>query len=88
MYYVYVLLSKKDKNFYVGFTDNLRRRITQHKNSEVKSTKSRLPLMLIFYEAYLNKNDALRRERYLKTKKGRTTLRAMLKEYLLQTTLS
>ena len=82
MYYTYVLFSKKDKNFYIGFTSNLRIRINKHKNGKVYSTKNRLPIILIFYEAYLNKFDALRREKYLKTTKGRTTLKSMLREFL------
>jgi len=82
MYYTYVLLSQKDKKFYIGYTKNLRKRYRKHQNGEVFSTKPRLPVKLIFYEAYLNKYDALRRERYLKSTKGRTTIRSMLREYL------
>ena len=82
MYYVYVLLSKKDKKFYIGFTENLKSRVKKHKKGKIFVTKGRLPLNLVFYEAYLNKYDALRREKYLKTKKGKTTLRSMLREYL------
>lgn len=82
MYYVYVLLSKKDKKFYIGFTENLPERLRKHKRGEIFATKGRLPLILIFYETYLDKYDALRREKYLKTNKGKTTLRSMLREYL------
>ena len=78
-YYVYILLSEKDKNFYVGFRNDIKERIKDHQSGKVKSTKSRLPVKLIFHESYLNKYDALRRERYLKTSKGRTTLKSMLK---------
>ena len=81
-YYVYILQSKKDKKFYIGFTKNLKRRKKQHDLGEVLSTKSRRPLRLIFYEAYLNQQDALRREDYFKTSKGKRTLRLMLKEFL------
>jgi len=82
MYYIYILLSFKDNKFYIGFTKNLNQRLKQHKNGEVKSTRNRRPLRLIFYEAYLNKFDALRREKYFKTTKGKTTLRQMLKNFL------
>lgn len=82
MYYTYILLSKKDKKFYIGYTQNLRKRYRKHQKGDVRSTKPRLPMILVFYEAYINKYDALRRERYLKTTKGRTTIRSMLKEYL------
>jgi len=81
-YYVYVLRSLKDNKFYTGFTADLRTRLTEHQEGKTTSTKSRVPFQLIFYEAYRNKYDALRREKYLKTSKGETTLRQMLKEFL------
>jgi putative endonuclease len=82
MFYAYVLLSKKDGKMYIGFSSDLKQRISLHEKGLVGATRSRLPVRLIFYEAYLNKNDALRRERYLKTDKGKNTLSVMLKEYL------
>jgi putative endonuclease len=81
-YYVYVLKSLKDENFYTGYTADLRTRLMEHQKGVVTSTKSRAPFQLIFYEAYRNKYDALRREKYLKTSKGKSTLRQMLKEFL------
>jgi len=81
-YYVYVVMSQKDRHFYVGSTCDLKRRIKQHLAGTVDSTKNRLPTSLVFYEAYLDKFDALRREDYFKTTKGKRTLRNMLKEYL------
>lgn len=83
-YYVYVLRSLKDFKFYIGFTDNIQARLNRHQLGEVPSTRTRTPFELIFFEGYLNKYDALRREKYLKTSKGKTTLRSMLKEYLNQ----
>jgi putative endonuclease len=81
-FYVYVLQSKSKNFIYVGFSHNLKNRFSQHNKGEVTSTKAYAPLSLIFYEAYLNKKDAKRREEYFKTTKGKTTLKAMLKEYL------
>lgn len=81
-YYVYVLKSLQKDFIYVGKTSNLRRRFKEHNDKEELSTKHYAPFNLIFYEAYRNKNDAGRREMYLKTTKGRTTLRYMLKESL------
>lgn len=80
-FYVYILYNK-DKNYiYIGYTENLRQRLNEHNGGYSKSTKSYLPLELIHYEAYKSKNDAKRREKYLKTNKGRTTLMTMLSEY-------
>lgn len=84
-FYVYVLQSMTKDFIYVGFTHNLKNRYSQHNNGEVISTKAYVPFSLIFYEAYLHEKDAKRREEYFKTTKGKTTLRAMLKEYLAST---
>ena len=82
MYYTYVLLSMKDKDFYVGFTKNLKLRFEQHNKELVESTKDRTPFELIYYEACLNQNDATKREKYLKSYHGRMFLKRRLKSYL------
>ncbi|MBI4281750.1 GIY-YIG nuclease family protein [Candidatus Uhrbacteria bacterium] len=81
-YYTYVLLSLKDYKFYIGFSADLVQRVKDHQRGNNTSTAKRLPLVLIFYEAFLSKEDALRREAYFKTNKGKTTLRQMLRSYL------
>ena len=80
MYYVYVLLSLKDNKFYIGYTNDLKRRINEHNLGKNISTKPRLPLKLMYYEAHLSKSDAMRRERYFKTTKGKSVLRMMLRD--------
>jgi len=82
MYYVYVLQSDKDKFWYVGFTNNLKARLKLHNTGKVSSTKNRLPLKLIYYEACLNQNDATHREKYLKTSWGKRYIKNRLKNYL------
>ena len=79
---VYVLLSLKDDNFYVGYTTDLSRRLDEHFQGRNTSTAPRRPFTLVHCEYYLAKTDAERRERYLKTTKGRRTLRLMLTESL------
>jgi putative endonuclease len=80
MFFVYLLLLKNNK-IYTGYTDNLRRRIKEHKDGKVKSTKNLKPLKLIFCEIFLNKKDAQRREKYFKTTKGKKMIKILLKEY-------
>lgn len=82
MYYLYVLKSRIDGMLYIGYTSDLKARFRKHQDGEVKSTKPRRPLELIFYEAFKHKFDAKRRERYFKTTKGKSTLRQMLRESL------
>jgi len=79
--YVYVLRSLKNRGLYIGFTDDLRKRLQEHNRGLNSSTKAYLPWQLIFYEAYRNKEDAKRRESYLKTNQGSRLLKRMLKEY-------
>ncbi|MBS3742230.1 MAG: GIY-YIG nuclease family protein [Candidatus Cloacimonetes bacterium] len=79
MFYTYVLKSQRDKNFYIGFTKDLEKRINEHNKGKVTSTKYRKPLILIYYEACRNKEDALHREKYLKTSYGHRYLKNRLK---------
>ena len=80
-YYTYVLKSQKDGQLYTGSTKNLQKRFEQHQNGEVFSTKSRRPLKLIYYEACINEADARRREKSLKTFRGKMTLQRRLKSF-------
>ena len=82
-YYVYVLQSKNHDFIYVGTTHDLKRRFKEHNTGQNISTNPYAPYRLIHYEAYSNEQDAKRRERYLKTTKGKVTLKQMLKEYFL-----
>lgn len=82
MFYVYLLQSIKDKHFYTGYTNDLQKRVKEHNEGLTNSTKSRRPLKLIYYEAYLNRWDAMKREKYLKTGMGKRDLRNRLKSYL------
>lgn len=77
-FYVYVLFSLKDKSFYIGFSANLILRIQDHFAGKVVSTKDRLPLKLIYYEAFVNKKDAKKRERFLKSGSGHKFLKKQL----------
>ena len=61
MYYTYVLQSETDGNFYSGYTKDLKLRFDQHCKGIVESTKDRRPLKLIYYEACLKQEDALKR---------------------------
>jgi len=80
-FFVYVLQNPLTKYLYVGFTTDLKSRLERHNQGEVGSTRNHRPLTLIFLEGYLNKLDALRRERYLKTSKGKAVLHVMLQKF-------
>ena len=78
MIYTYVLLSEADQELYTGTSRDLRLRVRQHAEGRVRSTVGRRPLALIYYEACVHPSDAFRRERFLKTGKGKRVLRKRL----------
>ncbi|MDD4995176.1 MAG: GIY-YIG nuclease family protein [Patescibacteria group bacterium] len=83
MFFTYVLLSLKDKKFYIGFTDDLKKRCQEHALGKVDSTRIRRPLKLVYYEACLSKELALKREKYFKTGFGRRFLQARISHDIL-----
>jgi len=80
MYYVYVIKSLKDDNVYVGHTNDLVKRFKQHNDGLVESTKYRKPFKLLYYEASNILEDAIKREKSLKTGFGRAYLKRRLKD--------
>jgi putative endonuclease len=82
MYYVYVLISHKDKKLYVGYTEDLKARLKRHESGYVPATQKRLPLELIYYEAYKTSTEAKRRAKYLKGGNGRAQLKIQIETTL------
>jgi putative endonuclease len=78
MFYIYILQSKKDKKLYTGFSKNLRERVQQHNKGRVKITKNRLPMELVYYEAFKDETAARRQELFYKTGQGRRILKKRL----------
>lgn len=78
-YYIYILYSLKDQGLYIGYTTDLKNRLTQHSKNQATSTKLRTPFKLIHYEYFIDKKDAKAREKYLKSGYGRKQLNQILK---------
>jgi len=66
MYFVYLLLSEKTGQCYIGWSTDVRRRLCEHNEDMSQATKNRGPYCLIYYEAYSHREEALGRERSLK----------------------
>ncbi len=79
MYYVYVLKSEKSSSLYKGQTDNLEKRLKEHNNGKVKYTKSYIPWEIIYYEVFTTREEAVNREKYLKSGIGRQFLKEKIK---------
>ena len=77
--------STGDKSFYIGYSSNLERRILEHQNGKGgRTTKLKSGWLLIYFEAYLDKRDALGREKFLKAGSGRKYLNKQLIHFLAQ----
>ena len=81
IYFVYVLESERDGKRYIGFTNDVHRRLTEHNLGRSFATSFRLPMKLIYLEGCTNEEDARRREGYLKTTRGRRFLAKRLQAY-------
>jgi putative endonuclease len=79
---IYILQSIKDGKYYTGFSNDLNRRIKEHNEGRVSSTKNRAPFKLVYWEGYLNQKDATDREKYLKTAWGKRYIKNRIKNYL------
>ena len=86
MFYVYVLEIKNEfgEKLYVGFCHDLRKRFDEHVSRNTKTTKNYDKIKLVYYEACLNKTDAMKREHQLKTGFGRGYLKRRLESYIVE----
>ncbi len=83
MYFVYLLENQGDKSWYIGFTTNISLRISRHLSGQGgRTTGLKRSWKLVYFEAYLDKSDALGREKFLKSGSGRCFLKRQLANYL------
>lgn len=82
MHFIYILQSEIDHNFYVGYTEDIKKRFALHNTGKVLSTAKRRPLKMVYFEGSVNKKDALHREKYLKTSWGKRYIKNRLRNYL------
>ena len=70
MFYAYILRSLKDGGYYKGSTSNLENRVKAHNAGKVRSTKSRRPWKLHYFEKCNSKQEAIKGEMFFKTING------------------
>lgn len=70
MYYCYILQSLKDSSYYIGSTQDLKKRLEKHNRKEVKYSSTRTPFKLVWYSGFLTKEKATKFEQYLKSSSG------------------
>lgn len=76
MYSIYVLRSSRRKYIYVGMTNNLERRVSEHQTGRVQTTKPYRPFVLLFTENFETRQDARKREKYLKSGYGKEWIKS------------
>ena len=70
MYWAYIIRSLKDNKYYIGYTNNLERRLQDHNRGKTQAVKYRGPFILVYREEYATKIEAARREKQIKSYKG------------------
>lgn len=84
MYHVYLLESEMSGKRYIGYTTDLKRRLSEHNAHKNVSTAKEQKWKLIYCETYVNKMDALGREKFLKSGSGWRFLKKQLVHYLIE----
>ena len=77
-YFVYVLRSQKDNKHYIGSTSDVEKRLAFHNSGLQRSTRTRIPFILIYQDEFATKEEALKREKYIKSLKGGQALRKLI----------
>ena len=81
MYFVYIIQSSVDKNYYTGYTSDLKKRFERHNSGYSKATKKRKPFELVYWKSFKNKSEAIKREYFLKGKIGGPTKRSLVETF-------
>lgn len=79
MYYLYILKSLKDGKYYIGSSDNWKRRVLEHNSGRSKYTKDRGPFELVYKEEYNTNSEAKKREYYMKSLKSKIAIEKLIK---------
>jgi len=77
-YFVYINQSQKDNRYYIGSTGNVEKRLKFHNSGRQRSTRYRIPFVLIYTESFSSKREALKREHYIKSLKGGEAFRRLI----------
>jgi putative endonuclease len=78
MFYVYALVSEIDNRIYVGFSQDISKRLKEHNSGKTKSTKAYRPWKLLYTEKLATREEARAREKYFKSGIGKERLKEKL----------
>jgi putative endonuclease len=77
-YWVYILESKRNHQYYVGQTDDVADRLSRHNKGKVISTKPFIPWVLVYSEDFRTRSEAVKREREIKARKSRKYIESLI----------
>ena len=77
-HYVYILQSEKDKKYYIGETSDAAARLLFHNTGKQRSTRNRIPFIIILVEQFETRHEALKREKQIKSWKGGNAFKALI----------
>ena len=80
MFYVYILRSEKSGRYYIGYSENPEARLAEHNSGKAKSTRNYRPWKKGYQEKFLTEQQAVQRERYIKSMKSRQYIESLFKE--------
>jgi len=76
VFFVYVIVSEaRGLRFYVGFSEDVNKRLREHNSGKTKSTKGYTPWILFYFEGFETRVEARERERYLKSGTGKEQIK-------------
>ena len=79
-YFVYILYSEEHNKIYIGYTNNIERRIREHNSGKSAYTKKYKPWRIVYTEEYENEIDARSKERYYKSAAGRRKIKKIIEK--------
>jgi putative endonuclease len=80
-FFVYILKSDRFNRYYIGQSENLTSRLTEHNAGKVFSTKPYRPWRILYFEAFHTRTEAIKREHFLKSPAGWATLKKIKEDH-------
>ena len=80
-YFTYILQSEKDGSYYIGQTEDIEKRLEDHNLGISKYTSRRNPWKLVYYEVFGTREEAIKREGFLKRQRNRDFYKKLIENW-------
>ena len=80
MYTLYIIYSNSLDSYYVGYTNCFERRLSEHNRKKGKYTDIGIPWVLVYFENFQTKKEAMDSEKFIKSKKSRSFITALINQ--------